>query len=64
MPRRMILTDAERQNFLALPTDEDTLIRVTGASMTKTIAFSKRGGVTTPALVSHFSSVHSVIPAD
>lgn len=27
MPRRMILTDAERQNFLALPTDDDTLIR-------------------------------------
>lgn len=27
MPRRMILTDAERQNFLALPIDDDTLIR-------------------------------------
>lgn len=27
MPRRMILTDADRQNFLALPTDDDTLIR-------------------------------------
>ncbi|HDF2330360.1 TPA: Tn3 family transposase [Morganella morganii] len=27
MPRRMILTDVERQNFLALPTDDDTLIR-------------------------------------
>ena len=27
MPRRMILTDAERQNFLALPSDDDTLIR-------------------------------------
>ncbi len=27
MPRRMILTDAERQNFLALPTDDDILIR-------------------------------------
>lgn len=27
MPRRMILTDAERQNFLALPTDDDTLSR-------------------------------------
>lgn len=27
MPRRMILTDAERQNFLALPADDDTLIR-------------------------------------
>ena len=27
MPRRVILTDAERQNFLALPTDDDTLIR-------------------------------------
>src|SRR6218665_2319856 len=27
MPRRMILTDTERQNFLALPTDDDTLIR-------------------------------------
>lgn len=27
MPRRMILTDAERQNFLTLPTDDDTLVR-------------------------------------
>lgn len=27
MPRRMILMDAERENFLALPTDENTLIR-------------------------------------
>lgn len=27
MPRRMILTDSERQNFLALPTDDETLIR-------------------------------------
>ncbi len=25
MPRRMILTDAERRNFLALPTDDDTV---------------------------------------
>lgn len=27
MPRRMILTDAERQSLLALPIDETTLIR-------------------------------------
>lgn len=27
MPRRMILTDAELENFLALPTHDDTLIR-------------------------------------
>lgn len=27
MPRRLILTDAERHEFLALPTDDETLIR-------------------------------------
>ena len=27
MPRRMILTDTDRQNFLSLPTDDGTLIR-------------------------------------
>jgi TnpA family transposase len=27
MPRRLILTDAERHELLALPTDDDTLIR-------------------------------------
>jgi hypothetical protein len=27
MPRRLILTDAERHDFLALPTDDETLIR-------------------------------------
>lgn len=27
MPRRVILTDAERHDFLALPTDDETLIR-------------------------------------
>jgi len=27
MPRRVILTDAERHNFLALPTDDESLIR-------------------------------------
>lgn len=62
MPRRMILTDVERQNFLALPTDDDTLIRH-WALMTMIAVLLKLDDTMIPDWDWPFSSAHCVILA-